>query len=80
MQNKLEIRYDDNTIVKGAKKMSAHIFPFPRSAKQPAKEIDPFEEALAEMEERLGVSVSDYLGFSGNPEETKKNHRTKHEP
>ncbi|MNW46389.1 hypothetical protein D3C74_236820 [compost metagenome] len=52
--------------------MSAHIFPFPRSAKQPAKEIDPFEEALAEMEERLGVSVSDYLGFSGNPEETKK--------
>ncbi|MCP3746753.1 MULTISPECIES: hypothetical protein [Paenibacillus] len=24
------------------------------------------------MEERLGVSVSDYLGFSGNPEETKK--------
>lgn len=26
--------------------MSAHIFPFPRSAKQPTKEIDPFEEAL----------------------------------
>ncbi|WP_277376174.1 hypothetical protein [Paenibacillus polymyxa] len=34
--------------------------------------IDPFEEALAEMEEGLGVSVSDYLGFSGNPEDTKK--------
>lgn len=52
--------------------MSAHTIPFPKSAKQPAKEFDPFEEALVEMEERLGVSVSDYLGFSGNPKKTKK--------
>ncbi|URJ45464.3 hypothetical protein MF628_005288 [Paenibacillus polymyxa] len=52
--------------------MSAQIIPFPKSAKQPTKEFDPFEEALVEMEERLGVSVSDYLGFSGNPKKTKK--------
>jgi len=49
--------------------MSARIIPFPLRNKQP-KAIDPFEDALAEMENRLGVSVSDYLGFSGDPEET----------
>ncbi|MGW8444408.1 hypothetical protein ACWGXJ_26235 [Paenibacillus sp. S33] len=51
--------------------MSAHIIPFPLRNKQ-SKTIDPFEKALAEMEKRLGVSVSDYLGFSGDPEETAK--------
>lgn len=50
--------------------MSARIIPFPLRNKQQPTEVDPFEKALAEMEKRLGVSVSDYLGFSGDPEET----------
>ncbi|OBA07239.1 hypothetical protein A9P44_10225 [Paenibacillus polymyxa] len=50
--------------------MAARIIPFPLRNKQQPTEVDPFEKALAEMENRLGVSVSDYLGFSGDPEET----------
>lgn len=52
--------------------MVARIIPFPLRNKQQPTEVDPFEKALAEMENRLGVSVSDYLGFTGDPEETNK--------
>lgn len=51
--------------------MSAHIIPFTRPAKQ-ADAVDPFDKALAAMEKRLGVSVSDYLGFTGDREATNK--------
>jgi hypothetical protein len=50
--------------------MSARIIPFPLPPNKQPMAVDPFDQALAAMEKRLGVSVSDYLGFSGDPEET----------
>ncbi|MGM1023154.1 MAG: hypothetical protein ACQEXV_22210 [Bacillota bacterium] len=50
--------------------MSAQVIPFPK-AKQPENVgVDPLQQALASMENRLGVSYSDYLGLTGNPDES----------
>ncbi|MNW43833.1 hypothetical protein D3C74_210440 [compost metagenome] len=51
--------------------MAADIIPFPLGVEQPPID-DPFEEAIASMEKRLGVTISDYLGFTGDPDETQR--------
>ncbi|ALS09917.1 hypothetical protein ABE82_26215 (plasmid) [Paenibacillus peoriae] len=51
--------------------MAADIIPFPLGVEQPENN-DPFEEAIASIEERFGVTISDYLGFTGDPDETQK--------
>ncbi|MGQ3480101.1 hypothetical protein [Paenibacillus sp. TY11] len=51
--------------------MAADIIQFPLGVEKP-QHNDPFEEAIASMEKRLGVTISDYLGFTGDPDETQR--------
>ncbi|MFB5764054.1 hypothetical protein [Paenibacillus medicaginis] len=50
----------------------SNVIPFPskKSNSVEAKETSSLERAMAAMENRLGVSIWDYLHFTGDPEKT----------